>query len=171
MHERMATAKAVFRDSVETDREAILAVERGAFGGGAELTPAAGLPAAPEGTISMVAEGGGQIVGHVLLTPIEGLDLALALAPLAVEPEWRDMQIGTELMRHALRKARDGGWKSVFVLGYPDFYRRFGFKSQLADGAATDVQGPRFLALELEKGALAEWSGSLHYPEAFSAVA
>jgi predicted N-acetyltransferase YhbS len=50
-------------------------------------------------------------------------------------PAYRDMQIGTELVRHALHQAREQGWKSVFVYGQPDYYCRFGFKSQAADGA------------------------------------
>jgi putative acetyltransferase len=74
------------------------------------------------------------------------------------------MQIGTELVRHALHQAREQGWKSVFVYGQPDYYCRFGFKSQAADGADSPLQGPRFLALELHKGALLGWSGPLDYP-------
>jgi hypothetical protein len=87
----------------------------------------------------------------MMLTAIAGPDRALALAPLVILPAYRDMQIGTELVRHALHQAREQGWKSVFVYGQPDYYCRFGFKSQAADGADSPLQGPRFLALELQK--------------------
>jgi len=108
-----------------------------------------------------------RLFGHILLTAIAGPEKALALAPLVILPDWRDMQIGTELVRHALQVAREQGWKSVFVYGQPDYYCRFGFKSRTADAADTTLQGPRFLALELAMGALAGWSGPLDYPEAF----
>ena len=67
--------------------------------------------------------------------------------------------------------ARERGWRSVFVYGQPDYYCRFGFKSRTADCAKVSWQGPRFLALELEAGALAGWSGPLDYPDAYLTVA
>ena len=129
---------------------------------------AEGLLTAPVTTLSYVAELDGAIVGHILLTEIAGPDKALALAPHAIMPAWRDMQIGTQLVRYALDTAREQGWKSVFVSGQPDYYCRFGFRSSTADCAETIYQGPRFLALELSQGALSGWSGALEYPVAFS---
>lgn len=117
--------------------------------------------------LSLVAEIDGKAVGHILLTAISGSARALALAPLAVLPEWREMQIGTELVRHALDLARRQGWQSVFVHGQPDYYCRFGFRSGTADGAETNLQGPRLLALELSEGSLSGWSGELEFPAAF----
>jgi putative acetyltransferase len=159
-------AKAVYRESKQSDLDAIRDLELLS-----DITAGAGLSeallAAPADTLSFVAELDGRVIGHILLTAITGPDRALALAPLAILPAWRDMQIGTELVRHALRLARQQGWKSVFVFGQPDYYCRFGFKSRTADGADIALQGPRFLALELSKGTLSGWSGPLAYPEAF----
>ena len=42
-----------------------------------------------------------------------------------------------------------------------------GFRSELADPAIVEWQGPCLLALELEKGALSGWSGPLVYPDPF----
>lgn len=167
MPNRMVIGRTTFRESTQGDRAGIMAVEELAYGRKAEAALADELIAAPVDTISLVAELDGAVVGHVLLTRILGPEAALALAPLAVHPAWRDCQIGTELTRRALATARERGWKSVFVLGQPDYYGRFGFKSHLADGADIEWQGRRFLALELEPGALAGWSGKLTYPEAF----
>lgn len=125
------------------------------------------LLAASAETLSFVAVIDKTVVGHILLTAVSGPDKALALAPLAILPDWRDMQIGTQLVRHALHTAQQQGWKSVFVSGQPDYYCRFGFRSEMADGAQTTFQGPRFLALELCPGSLNGWSGPLVYPEAF----
>lgn len=159
-------AKAAYRESKASDLAAILALEAVSYAD-ADSGLSASLLAAPAHTLSLVAELDGKVIGHILLTAIAGPDKALALAPLAILPAWRDMQIGTELVRHALRLAREQGWRAVFVFGQPDYYCRFGFKSRTADGARIACQGPRFLALELEKDALAGWTGPLDYPEAF----
>ena len=166
-HPKMTVAAIAFRESGERDSDAIYAVEERAFQSAAEAQLAVTLIAEPVATISLVADADGEIVGHVLLTEIGGPDGALALAPLAVDPDWRDMQVGTQLVRHALASARQQGWKSVFVLGAPDYYRRFGFRPELADCAEIAWQGPSFMAVELVPGALSGWSGPLSYPQAF----
>jgi len=166
MSERKSiAAEAVYRERNPADEPAIRALTASAYA--EALLPDAVL-AAPADAVSLVAELDGEVIGHVLLTPIIGPDRALALAPLAILPAWRDMQIGTELVRHALALARDRQWRSVFVFGQPDYYCRFGFKSHTADGAEIACQGPRFLALELQPGALAGWTGSLAYPDAYA---
>lgn len=167
LERKSIAAKAVYRASNPSDLEAVQelqALSSIKTGTGLSRT----LKGAPADRLSFVAELDGKVIGHILLTAITGPDRALALAPLAILPPWRDMQVGTELVRHALRLARQQGWKSVFVFGQPDYYCRFGFKSHTADGAEVDCQGPRFLALELEKGALENWAGPLGYPDAFS---
>jgi putative acetyltransferase len=52
----------------------------------------------------------------------------LHLAPLAVKPEFQDQGIGTELLNFALRQSviRES---TLYVLGNPGFYKKFGFKS------------------------------------------
>jgi putative acetyltransferase len=163
---RSIAAKTLYRKSTAHDLPAIRQLEiLSNLAGDAGLAEA--LLSAPVDTLSFAAELKGEVVGHILLTVIAGPEKALALAPLAILPAWRDMQIGTELVRHALHVAREQGWKSVFVYGQPDYYCRFGFKSRTADAADTSLQGPRFLALELTTGALTGWSGPLDYPDAF----
>ena len=163
-------AKVTYRETGAMDRVHISALQASIYGS-AIASVSEALISGPAETLSLVADLDGQIIGHILLTPIVGPERTLALAPHTVLPAWREMQIGTELVRHALKLARQQGWRSVFVFGQPDYYRRFGFKSRTADCAEVTWQGPRFLALELEPGALAEWSGPLDYPEAYLAVA
>jgi putative acetyltransferase len=51
----------------------------------------------------------------------------LHLAPLAVHPNNQRLGIGSELLRYALRQ--DAIKEStIFVLGSPDFYQKFGFE-------------------------------------------
>jgi putative acetyltransferase len=120
-------------------------------------------------TLDMAAIIDGQIVGHALLTALDGQDGALALAPLAVDPDWRDFLIGTELVRRLIDDAKAKGWQSIFVLGDPVYYGRFGFSSELADCVDCVFQCRELQALELEEGALANVSGPLIYPPQFSA--
>ncbi len=50
----------------------------------------------------------------------------LHLAPLAVKPDFQRQGIGSELLRFALRQETIKE-STIFVLGDPRFYRRFGF--------------------------------------------
>ena len=169
MSERKSiAATATYRESSAADISAIQKLDTSVYAttGASEV-----LVSGSSENLSLVAEIDGQIIGHILLTPVDGPERSLALAPHAILPAWRDMQIGTELVRHALRLARERGWHSVFVYGQPDYYCRFGFKSKTADGAKATCQGPRFLAMELKKDTLSGWNGPLEYPEAYLALA
>ena len=50
----------------------------------------------------------------------------LHLAPLAVNPEFQKQGVGSELLRFALSQEPVKS-TTLFVLGRPDFYQRFGF--------------------------------------------
>lgn len=51
----------------------------------------------------------------------------LHLAPLAVHPEFQNRGVGSELLRFALRQEEIAS-RTVFVLGDPGFYKKFGFE-------------------------------------------
>ena len=119
----MILQKTKFRTGAPEDRIAILALQRRAFGREAEAELVDQLIEGPVETISMVAELDGMIVGHVLLSRLDGPDKSLALAPLCVDPQWRDFLIGTELTNRAIDRARQDGWHAVFVLGDPGLLR------------------------------------------------
>ena len=124
----------------------------------------------PEKTISIVADLDGMIVGHILLSELEGPERSLALGPLGVDPQWRQFHIGTELSRKAIDVAREEGWHSIFVLGDPRYYSRVGFSSELANSVKSPYQGPEFQALELVPGAVTAYHGEVIYPKAFEEV-
>jgi putative acetyltransferase len=90
---------------------------------------------APAGAAGMsyVAEVGGRLAGHVILTRAwvdapERLVEVLVLGPLSVAPEHHRQGIGTELVTHALREADGAGAPLVFLEGHPGYYPRFGFE-------------------------------------------
>lgn len=166
----MIISKTVFRPSAPEDRIAVRAVHRRAFGRDAEADLAVALLEGATVTIDMLAKIDAMVVGHVVLSELSGPERSLGLGPLGVDPEWHDFKIGTELTRRALEQARRGGWKSVFVLGDPAYYRRFGFKRSLAEPVRCAYQGDALQALELAPGGLEGYAGPVAYPPEFHAV-
>ena len=98
----MIINKTVFRPSAPEDHIAVRAIHRRAFSRDAEADLAIALIEGETETIDLVAKLDAMVVGHVVLSKLDGPDGALGLGPLAVDPEWRDFQIGTELVRRAL---------------------------------------------------------------------
>lgn len=87
--------------------------------------------ACPEAT-SLVAELSGDVVGHILFTPvvIEGDGQArqgTGLAPMAVLPGLQKQGLGSRLVEAGLAAVRAAGQPFVVVLGHPEYYPRFGF--------------------------------------------
>jgi putative acetyltransferase len=127
--------------------------------------------------LSLVAELDGQIVGHILFSRIHIATAdqqvpVLALAPMAILPEYQKQGIGSELIGHGLEQSERLGWEIVIVLGHPDYYPRFGFSAELAKPLECpygDV-GDTWMALELTPGALKNVRGNVVYPSAFDNV-
>ncbi len=112
------------------------------------------------------------VVGHALLTRLRvGEGAALALAPVAVAPEWQRKGVGKVLVRAALAAAEAAGERLVVVLGDPGYYGRFGFAPAFEHGVSGPFPVPEnyFQALPLtayDGGP----RGLCHYPEPFGAV-
>lgn len=136
---------------------AIFALHQAAFGGDAEANLVEALHESGDVRLSLVAEQGGEIVGHVLfselsvITPDGAAIAGLALAPLAVHPNWQRRGIGTELVQTALQQLQRQGWGLVLVLGEPDYYGRFGFTADAARDLHSSYAGKYFLALDLQQ--------------------
>lgn len=156
-----------FRASNNKDLKAVRSVEKKAFGRSQEAKLVETLINAPDKTYSYVAKCNDEIVGHVLLTKIDAPVKALALAPLAVLPKYREMQIGSKLVRFAIEAAKANKYNAIFVLGDVLYYERFGFSSKLANPFKIKWQGDNFMALELSEGSLKGKAGELSYPQAF----
>jgi putative acetyltransferase len=84
-------------------------------------------------TISLVAEQGGEVVGHVALSPVsisDGSTDWFGLGPVSVKPELQGKGIGSLLMQAALRLLRERGAAGCVLVGDPSYYSRFGFKPE-----------------------------------------
>jgi putative acetyltransferase len=154
------------------DLEAVREVNRRAFGREDEARLVDALRAGGHARLSLVAEEGGRVVGHILFTDLPvvtqaGTLHALALAPVAVLPEYQRQGIGSRLVREGLRACAKAGHRVVIVLGHPAYYPRFGFSSQLAGRLKPPFSGPAFMALELVPGALENVIGEVCYPPPF----
>ena len=162
----------LIRAAAPVDAQGIAALNRAAFGGEEEVGIVERLRSDGLVAVELVADQGGSIIGHILLswlpTMMDGRPVkALALAPMAVRPGLQKQGIGGRLIVAALDEARAAGAQAVIVLGHPDYYPRFGFSAALARNLASPFSGEAFMALELVPGALAGRQGSVSYPSAF----
>jgi len=164
------------RPETTEDYAAIREVNLVAFGGETEPRLVESLRQSadfiPE--LSLVAVESGEVVGHILFSPVvietkDGAIPALALAPMSVRPELQNQGIGSELVRHGLEQCRSSGHRIVVVVGHPTYYPRFGFSPARARGleAPFPVPDEAFLVLELVRSALDGVSGVVKYPSAF----
>ena len=154
------------RPELPTDCADIYAVVVAAFHRCEEARLVDQLRADGDHVISLVALEAGEIVGHLLLSQMIAPFPALGLAPVSVLPKRQRSGIGGRLIRAALKSAAAAGWRAVFVLGDPNYYRRFGFDPLLAAGFTCRYSGPHFMALALGS-ALPVTNGLVEYPAAF----
>jgi predicted N-acetyltransferase YhbS len=106
----------------------------------------------------MPADGLSLVIGTVRLWHVSAGPNrpALMLGPIAIDPSVQSLGLGGKLMREALKRAGDLGHKAVLLVGDAPYYKRFGFST--GKTGSLWLPGPyernRFLALELEPGAL-----------------
>jgi putative acetyltransferase len=161
------------RAEVPADLDAIRAVNRVAFGQEDEAALVDALRDGGYVRVSLVAEAGGRVVGHILFSDLPivteaGTVPALALAPMGVLPEFQHVGVGSELVRRGLDVCREAGHRLVVVLGHPRFYPRFGFSSALAARLASPFGGGEaFMAAELLPGAMDGVEGRVEYAPPF----
>ena len=125
------------RPAEERDREAIRAVETAAFGGMGEAMLVDSLVVANDVILELVAERDGGIIGHVLFSRIfvdadGGRFSGVALAPVAVEPQWQGKGVGRAMIADAHARLEAMGERLSVVLGDPDYYGRFGYTHERA---------------------------------------
>ena len=106
------------------DHDRISALLEQAFGGTAEAELVTRLRRDGDLALSMVAEAGGCILGHLALSPMTAERPALALAPVAVHPALQGRGLGSAMIHAVLAELPEF---TVVVLGEPDFYAGLGF--------------------------------------------
>ena len=125
--------------------------------------------------LSLIAEVDNQIAGYILLTKINIEDkdkntyTSLALAPVAVLPNYQGKGIGDKLIQAAHDIAKKMGFGSVMLLGHENYYPKFGYKLTKEFGIKLPFEVPEenCMAIELSQNALQNVSGVVRYPKEF----
>ncbi|MCR2833605.1 GNAT family N-acetyltransferase [Parerythrobacter lacustris] len=147
----------LIRDEHPADAPAISAITTAAFatmpfsdGDEAELVER--LRASGGLAVSLVAEEGGEVVGHIAFSPawIGGeAGPWYQLAPVSVRPDLHRRGIGSALVRAGLDRLRALGAEACLVLGHAEYYPRFGFVSTPLVSDRYPEQNPNFMCLTL----------------------
>jgi len=172
-------AAIVLRPEEPRDFAAIGEIHRLSFEGGNEAVLVEKLRGSRDFIpgLSLVAEFEGRAVGHVLFSriwirppdPKLPEEVALALAPLAVHPDFRDKGIGSELVTQGLKACRQNGYSLVVVVGEQSYYGRFGFIPARPKGLEVPFPVPEraFLVAEIIPRPGPGVKGTIRYPQAF----
>ena len=121
--------------------------------------------------ISLVAEENGEVIGHILFSPVILADLKImGLAPMAVLPDRQNKGTGTKLVNAGLQDCEEAGYEAVVVLGHAGYYPRFGFVPSVNFGIKSEYDVPPevFMVKELREGALKGAAGTVKYHPAFN---
>jgi putative acetyltransferase len=81
-------------------------------------------------SVSLVAEFGGQVVGHVAFSPVslsDGSPDWYGLGPISVWPQYQRQGIGKSLIHEGLSSLKAMGGQGCVLVGDPNYYQRFGF--------------------------------------------
>jgi predicted N-acetyltransferase YhbS len=85
----------------------------------------------------------------------------LTFGPVSVLPEYQNKGVGSKLINHTVKLAKDMGHKAVIIYGAPEYYKKFGFKAS-KEYDITNKEGKypaALLVLELYPNALNEIKG------------
>jgi len=121
-------------------------------------------------TISLVAEFGGQVVGHIAFSPLtlsDGSANWYGLGPISVWPQNQRQGIGKSLMHEGLSALKALGAKGCALVGDPHYYQRFGFRN-IPGLMHEGIPQEYFLALPFDD---ATPQGTVKFHRAFTATA
>lgn len=162
------------------DIDGVRRVVEAAFGQPDEAQIVDRLRADGDLVMSHLADRKGEIIAHVAFSPAQVIDDAgaarevpgglLALAPMAVLPEYQKQKVGGGLLQSALMRLERQGVGAIVVLGHPEYYPRFGFTPASGFGLRCPFEAPdeafllRVLRQDMPEGALL---GTVQWAPAF----
>ena len=157
------------------DVAAVRAVNEAAFPEAVEADIVERLRTACSEAVSLVAEDGNQIIGHICFSPVEIVGRVrsvsgMGLGPMAVVPARQRQGIGSALVETGLQLMRERDCPFVVVLGHSDYYPRFGFRRASLRGLSCQWAGvpdDAFMVAILDESAMAGVSGTVKYRKEF----
>jgi putative acetyltransferase len=155
------------------DEAAIGEVVAAAFGKQSEADLVTRLRNGGDLVLSLVVEDAGRIVAHVAFSRVwierDGARTAgISLAPIAVLPDAQRKGTARALIGAGHLRLKLLGEKIVFVLGDPDYYKRFGFSHEIARPFTCVYQSEHLQALQLAPDAPS--AGEVVYSAAFTGL-
>lgn len=164
----------LIRAEKKCDREPVREVNIAAFGTLSEANLVDTLRQHVQTTVSLVAEENGEVVGHIMFSPVSlsghpNLKV-MGLAPMAVTPAHQKKGVGSALVRAGLDQCRQLGFVAAVVLGHPQYYPRFGFLPSFKFGIDSEYDVPKevFMAMELRPDALSGKTGKVRFHSVFN---
>lgn len=147
----------VIRSENDTDVSAITEVTIAAFqtleiSNHTEQFIIKALRAAKALTVSLVAEVGGRVIGHIAFSPVtisDGTQDWYGLGPVSVLPEYQRQGIGKALIHAGLSRLKGMQARGCCLVGHPEYYKKFGFDNS-PDFVHEGVPPEVFLALSFD---------------------
>ncbi|MEX0964195.1 MAG: N-acetyltransferase [Pseudohongiellaceae bacterium] len=164
------------REETAADYAAVAKILNAAFEADAESRLVSRLRISAKPLISLVAERDGQVIGHILFSPVtldtdSSLPL-MGLAPMAVLPQYQRRGVGSALVEAGLAACRRAQIGAVVVLGHPAFYAKFGFLNSSVFEIKSDYDVPAdvFMLIEMQENYLSGHRGTAQYLEKFESL-
>ena len=123
--------------------------------------------------LSLVATVHGQVVGHIMYSPVSVGELTgAALGPMAVLPDHQRLGVGSRLVEAGNRRLKNAGCPFIIVVGHASYYPRFGFGPASNRGITCEWEVPNdaFMLLVLDEAKMHGVSGLAKYRHEFSSV-
>ena len=82
--------------------------------------------------MSLVAESGGQVIGHIGFSPVvlsDGTPAWYGLGPVSVLPPFQRQGVGRALIQEGLARLKALGAQGCCLVGHPGYYQQFGFRN------------------------------------------
>lgn len=125
------------RDEAAADVDVITAVTIAAFqsleiSSHTEQFVVMALRAAGALSLSLVAEVGGEVVGHIAFSPVilsDGSPHWYGLGPVSVLPAYQRQGIGKALIHEGLARLKAMHAQGCCLVGHPGYYTKFGFQN------------------------------------------
>jgi putative acetyltransferase len=173
----MTENQVAIREESNEDIVGVRAVHDSAFGRDAEGRLVDRLRSEGRIVTSVIALHSGLIVASAVFSELtaetaSGQIKAVALSPVAVTPAYQRSGFGTSVITYGLRTCAERSYDTVFVLGDPAYYTRFGFSSEVAKTATSPYSkaGAAWMVLELRPLTVSGREVYVCYPDAFSIV-
>ena len=161
----------MIRKSKQTDIDKIAKLMHESFSSEAESNLVRKLFSGEDILVNLVYQSSDQILGNIIISKIKmHPDVGLfcgGVGPLAVRPSHQFKGIGSQLMKAAIIECSNLGVDALFVLGDPNYYKRFNFE---VSKIRSDYNAKNFQELQLTGNCLNDLQAKISYADAFSTI-